>query len=52
MEAVVTVPHQNDGNERIPAHTHLKQGVLRPLGPPDQASREFYSLTGRVDAHT
>ena len=51
-EAVVTVPHQNDGNEWIPAHTHLKQGVLLPLGHADQASRDFYSPAGRVDAHT
>ena len=52
MEAVTTVPHQDDGYVRIPAHTDLKQGAFLSLGPLDQASRDFYSLTGRVDAPT
>ena len=50
MEAVTTVPQQDDGYERIPAHIDLKQGGIWPLGPLYQASRDFYSLTGRVDA--
>ena len=52
MEAVTIVPHQDDGYARIPAHTDLKQGPVLLLGPLDQASRDFYSLTGRVDAPT
>ena len=52
MEAVTTVPRQDDGHARIPAHTDLKQGAVLPLGPLDQASRDFYSLTGRVNAPT
>ena len=49
MEAVTAVTHQDDGYARITAHTDLKQGAVLPLGPLDQASRDFYSLTGRVD---
>ena len=52
METVTTVPHQEDGYVRISAHSDLKQGVVLPLRPLDQSSREFYSLTGRVDAPT
>ena len=48
MEAVTIVPHQDDGYARIPAYTDLKQGAVLPLGPLDLASRDFYSLTGRV----
>ena len=29
-----------------------KQGAVLPLGPLDQASRDIYSLTGRVDTPT
>ena len=52
MEAVTTVPHQDDGYARITAHTDLKQGAALPLGPLDQASRDVYSLTGRVHTRT
>ena len=47
-----TVPHQDDGYARIPAHTDLKQGAVMPQGPLDEASTYFYSLTGRVYAPT
>ena len=50
METVTTVPHQDDGYARIPAHTNLKQGAVLPLGPLDQASRDFYFLTGPYSA--
>ena len=52
METITTVPHQDDGYVRIPAPTDLKQGAARPLGPLDQASREFYSLTDKADDPT
>ena len=52
MEAVTTVPHQDDGYMRTPAHTNLKQDSILPLQPLDQALREFYSLTGRVGTAT
>ena len=52
MEAVTTVPHQNDGYMRIPAHTSLKQDSILPLQPLDQAPRDFYSPTGRVNTPT
>ena len=52
MEAVTTVPHQDDGYARIPAPTDLKQGAVLPQGPLDLASRDVYSLTGRIDAPT
>ena len=52
MEAVTTVLYQDDDYARTPAYTDLKQGAVLPLGPLDQASRGFYSLTGRVDALT
>ena len=48
-EAVTTVPHQDDGYVRILAHTNLKQGTVQPLRLLYQASRDFYSLTGRVN---
>ena len=48
METITTVLQQDDGYARIPAHTDLKQGSALPLGPLDQASRDFYFLTGRV----
>ena len=40
-EAVTTVPHQDDVCAGIPAQTCLKQEVVLPLGPPDQASKDF-----------
>ena len=52
METVTTVPHQDDGYARIPAHTDLKQEGVLPLEPLGQAPRDFYSLTGRVDTPT
>ena len=52
MEAVTTVPHQDNGYVKIPAHTDLKREAALPLGPLNQAPRDFYSLTGRVDAPT
>ena len=52
MEAVITIPHQDNGCVRIAGHTYSKQGAVLPLGPLDQASRDFHSLTGRVDAPT
>ena len=52
MEAVTTVPHQDEGYVKIPAHTDLTRGAVLPLGPLDQASRDFYSLTSRVNAPT
>ena len=52
METITTVPHQDDDYGRIPAHTDLKQGAALPLGPVDQAPRDFYPLTGRVNALT
>ena len=52
METDTTVPRQDDGYARIPAHTDLKQGAVLPLGPLDQAYRDFYSLTVGVDAPT
>ena len=48
-EAITTVPHQDDGCVRILAHTNLKQGTVQPLRLLNQASRDFYSLTGRVN---
>ena len=48
-EAVTTVPPQDDGYVRILAHTNLKQGTVQPLRLLYQASRDFYSLTGRVN---
>lgn len=52
VDAVTTVPHQDDGYMRIAAHTNLKQDSLLPLQPLDQALRDFYSLTGRVNTPT
>ena len=43
MKTVMTVPHQDDGYVRIPAHTDLRQGIVLPLGLLGQASRDFYS---------
>lgn len=48
IEAVTTVPHQDDGHVRILAHTNLKQGTLQPLRPPNQASRDFYWQAGSM----
>ena len=51
-EAVTTVPHQDDSYARIPAYTDSKQEAILPLGPLDQTCRDFYSLTGSVNAPT
>ena len=50
MEAVTTTSHQDDGYVSIPVHTDLKQGAVLPLRPQDQASIDFYTFKGRVDA--
>ena len=47
-EAVTTVPYQDDGYAKTPAHIHTKQEAILSLRPLDQASRDFYSLTGKV----
>lgn len=52
MEAVTTVPWQDDGFVRFPAHTDLQQVAALPLGHLDQISRDFYSLTAKVDIST
>ena len=51
-EGVTTVPYQDDGYAKTPAHIHTKQEATLPLRPLDQASRDFYSLTGRVNTPT
>ena len=38
------------GYVSIPVHTDLKQGAVLPLRLQDQASTDFYTFKGRVDA--
>ena len=52
MEAGITIPHQDNSCARIAGHTYSKQGAVLALGALDQASRDFHSPTGRVDAPT
>ena len=51
-EGVTTVPYQDDGYAKTPAHIHTKQEATLPLRPLDQASRGLYSLTDRADTPT